>query len=612
MVVRLGRRGVAGALLIVAGVIAAVFLVRTHFDPLRPPWLWPTLGEVVTPPISLDLTDVEEAGRWYSGRGVATASTGTGGLSVTGAGRDFHLSRRLHLAPGFLGRVEVRTGMPQGPVRVTPYIGGKAKWHYAVVAEPDPADPYRQVARFGKGRSTSRPVEGLRIQPDEAGARIDLVEVLVGAEAWQPLERTQADAVDWESAFFGSSGPRNLLLIVADTLRADHMSLYGYDRDTTPQLERLARYGIVFDVARSQAACTFPSVNSLLTSQPPSRFLRQPKRKWARLDGYQTIAGILKQAGFETFAVSSSLVVRATGSAHNNWEGGFDAGFDEFNEECASSPAVCVNRKAIDYIDVHDPYRPPVSHRKVFPRSYSGREEFEHGDPNPIMRAIYKDEVPHGVSARDLDHLIDLYDEEVRYLDDQLLRLFTALYDRGLLENTLIALASDHGEEFLEHGHIKHCRTVYESEVRTPLVFWVPGTEGGRRIGSLAQNLDVVPTALDYLGIQDQTLRMAGRSLRRAIDAGKVVNRYTFSAERTLQAVSDGRYKLIVDRSDESRQLFDLEADPQEMNDLAGELQGIVANLEGVLRSYDRTSRSDVLDRARQTHENLRALGYIE
>jgi arylsulfatase A-like enzyme len=207
---------------------------------------------------------------------------------------------------------------------------------------------------------------------------------------------------------------------------------------------------------------------------------------------------------------------------------------------------------------------------------------------------------------------MDLYDEEIRYLDEELQQLFIALYDRGLLGQTMIVLAADHGEEFLEHDHIKHCRSLYEPEVRTPLVFWIPGVEAPRRIGELAQNLDIVPTVLDYMGIEDEALQPVGRSLRRTIESGEPTNRYTFSAQDELQTVSDGPHKLIVDHGDESRQLFDLAADPLERVDLSGRRPEIEADLEQALRDYDQTSRSELLDRADRTHENLRALGYLE
>ncbi|MDB4433460.1 sulfatase, partial [bacterium] len=390
---------------------------------------------------------------------------------------------------------------------------------------------------------------------------------------------------------------------------------------------RLAEHGIVFETARSQAACTFPSVNSLLTSQPPSLFLRQPAREWAPLDGYKPIAEVLQRRGFETFAVSSSWVVRATESDHNNWGGGYDAGFDVFDEECAGLSADCVNRKAIDfvdaadgpwflylhYMDVHDPYRPPpASHQPAFARPYEGREEFRAGDPNPIVQSIYRDQTPHDASERDLEHLSDLYDEEVLYLDGQLMQLFTALHERGLLGSTLIALLSDHGEELLEHAHMKHCRSVYDTEVRTPLVFWIPGTQGGRRIRHAAQNVDIVPTVLDYIGEGAAIEGLAGRSLRAAIESDEAVNPHTFSEQGSFQAVSDGRYKLILDRSVDSVKLFDLEADREEAYDLAGELPGVEARLREGLRSWERISGPEALERARQSEENLRALGYIE
>ncbi|MCP4908809.1 MAG: sulfatase [bacterium] len=617
---------VGAALCVVSGAIA-VTLYSLLRSPLGPPWLWGAMGAPPALPVSLDLTRVDEAERWFPGPGAARIVSDSLGLRAEGAGADFHLSRRLSLAPGYLGSVSLRTQSPRAPIHVTPYIEWKAKPEDTVIAEIDASDPLRQIAHFYAGRWDHHPVEGFRIQPDAVDSMIGLVEIEITSEKWKPVTQASPDAVDWSFAFSASRRPRNVVLILLDTLRADRMSLYGYARRTTPGLERLGEHGLVFKTARSQAACTFPSVNSLLTSQPPAYFLRQPLGQWAPLDRYEPIAKILQERGFETFAVSSSWVVRASESVHNNWGGGYDAGFDVFAEACAGRSADCVNRQAIDfvdaatgpwflylhYLDAHDPYRPPpASHQSAFTRPYTGREEFELGDPNPIAESIYRGRTPMDASERDLEHLNDLYDEEILYLDTQLMLLFTALEERGLLGETMIALVSDHGEEFLEHAHIKHCRSVYDTEIRTPLVFWIPGQMGGRRIRSVAQNLDVVPTLLDYLGAGDAIEGMAGRSLRAAIESDRVVDGHAFSEQGSLQAVSDGRYKLIVDRGDGSVQLFDLAVDRDEVDDLAGERPEVEERLRAALLSWQRISSAEVVKGARQSEENLRALGYLE
>ncbi|MBI1814892.1 MAG: sulfatase-like hydrolase/transferase [Deltaproteobacteria bacterium] len=132
-----------------------------------------------------------------------------------------------------------------------------------------------------------------------------------------------------------SGRPLNAIIILVDTLRADHLSLYGYERATSPNLDRFFRQGVVFRAARSQAPCTFPSVNSLLTSHYPSQFLAQPEKRMGIPDDVPSIAEILHARGYATVAVSASPVVSKTGTQHNKF-GGFGRGFDAFDENSAA------------------------------------------------------------------------------------------------------------------------------------------------------------------------------------------------------------------------------------------------------------------------------------
>jgi len=127
--------------------------------------------------------------------------------------------------------------------------------------------------------------------------------------------------------------PENILIVMVDTLRADHMSLYGYERPTTPFIDKFAADAVVFEHARSQANCTFPSVNSLLTSRYPGIFIRQEEGQLGIPEDTPSIAEILKAQGYHTTAVSASHIVRATPTQYNP-NGGFDRGFDTFVEGC--------------------------------------------------------------------------------------------------------------------------------------------------------------------------------------------------------------------------------------------------------------------------------------
>jgi hypothetical protein len=148
----------------------------------------------------------------------------------------------------------------------------------------------------------------------------------------------------------------NVIIVLVDTLRADHMSTYGYTRPTTPYLDTLAETSFVFERARSQAACTFPSVNTLFTSRYAFDYYQLPEGEMGIPDRFPTIAELLHDQGYATAAVSASPIVRVTPSDHNP-SAGFGAGFDVFDETCLWDTAACVNLRAQKLLaDLEEPF----------------------------------------------------------------------------------------------------------------------------------------------------------------------------------------------------------------------------------------------------------------
>lgn len=428
----------------------------------------------------------------------------------------------------------------------------------------------------------------------------------------------------------GEPVPTNVLLLVVDTLRADHLSLYGYARETSPVLSRLAADAVVFERAQSQAPCTFPSMNSLLTSRLPLDFLGQGKGNLAIPDGIPTMASVLGEQGIATFAASASEVVRATPSRHNR-VGGFAHGFDAFDEHCVRKHAPCLNERAREFLDAgrtpffiylhymepHSPYQPPPEHRRRFAGPYDGNPLVAAGVPAPIEDLLFRQRRPDLVSAADVDHLRDLYDEEIAYFDTQLENLFALLAERRLLDTTIVILAADHGESFDEHGSMTHCRTIFGTETHTPLLMWIPGV-AAQRVAVPAENLDILPTVLDYLGVGAPS-GLQGRSLRPVLE-GRTEEppRVARSFHKQLRTISDERYRVMLDITSGWTGAFDRTSDPAERVDLfaAGRapqavdklrdrLLASVASLEG-----DR-ARHNVRE-AERVEEGLRALGYLQ
>ncbi len=607
-----------------------VVLASACRDPDALPAGWEEAGEPLELPRRFDLTRAEESARWTAGPDVRSLRRSAEGLAAepsSGARAGPFLARPLPLSPGSLGTVEVRTSEPLPALDVGVYIRGRVTPETTVRAVPDASDPRLQRARFRAGRWNRRPVQGLRIV-GRAGPRALVVsEVRITSEQYPPIAVPDPEA-DWGAAFAGGGRPRNAIVLMIDTLRADRLSLLGHPVPTSPHLEWLARWAVVFEAAWSQAACTFPSVNSLLTSQPAASFLGDPARRRRSLAGRGALAERLSEAGWRTWAVSASWVVRATPSPHNDWGGGYDAGFDVFDERCAEGPAGCVNEVAVElldaepdsvrpfflylhYIDPHDPYRPPASHARRLTPPFDGAEATARGDPSALVETLYHGAGEGAVPAADVDHLRALYDEEILYLDHQLFLLFEALRQRGLLQETLVVLASDHGESFLDHGHLQHCRSVYEDQIRTPLVVWVPDGRPGRRFTAPVQNLDLAPTLLDYLGVEAREPAFVGRSLRPAIERDERVGALAYSTQGSWQAATDGRFKWIEELVSGAGRLYDLERDPQERHDVSRSHPARRDRLVRALRARTRDPRAQA-EAAERLQRELEALGYLE
>jgi len=429
-------------------------------------------------------------------------------------------------------------------------------------------------------------------------------------------------------------GPWNVLFVVVDTLRADRLSLYGYRRATSPNLDAFARQAVVFTAARSPAGCTFPSANSLLTSRDPAVFLLDPAAGMGIPATVRSLPEILRARGYSTAAVSASPIARATPSEVNP-VGGFGRGFQSFDEECLDRHARCLNQKAagllpklpqpfflyLHYMEPHAPYHPASDHvRRFASDSDDSRQLGIHpwawsGDNTPVMRRIYDGDTTYEFTPRDLAFLSDLYDEEIAYFDEQLAQLLDLLRSRHLFDHTLIVLAADHGEEQYEHGGYGHCRSLaWETILKTPIVLRIPGMESGVRRRALVDNLDIVPTLLDYLGIATAGLRLDGVSLRPVIEDDRRVHRLAFGNQGNVRTVTDGVRKLSFDQSSNAVKLFDLAADPEEQADLAAQRPAEARRLEAALLGWMQRHEgsSDTSHRrAAEIEKQLRALGYL-
>lgn len=423
---------------------------------------------------------------------------------------------------------------------------------------------------------------------------------------------------------------RNIVVVLVDTLRADHLSLYGYARETSPNLDRVARdRGVVFENARSQAPCTFPSVNSLLTSRSAVHFVRPRWNDFSIPPEIPSIASMLRDRGWATAAVSASPIVRATASKENP-SGGFGAGFDEFDESCYWSTAPCVTYRAFEildeierpfflylhYMDPHDPYRLARAEEYRFAGDAPPGPDHEAllaGDPNPFAARLYQEEGRHGLDPGERSFLVDRYDDEIRSWDRWFDALVTGLGQRGLLEDTVIAVVADHGEEFLEHGDLKHCRNLFDTSIRVPMVWVVPGV-AAKRLDIPVTNLDLVPTLLALVGITAWPDSLEGESLRpwfpRWGRSGREALQTSWWGDQRM--VSDGTFKLVSPGPRARPSLYRLDRDPGETVERSNEERPAAHRLRVLLEEWRRSDPDRRSGTDESLESELKALGYLQ
>ena len=422
---------------------------------------------------------------------------------------------------------------------------------------------------------------------------------------------------------------RNLVVVSIDTLRADHLGVYGYPQETSPNLDAFARDAVVFTRAVSASNETIASHHALFQSELPSRALLRARRA-------PTLATILKAQGWRTAAFTDGGPM----SGVNGFARGFDV-FDAGNHGLEDSLP-----KAIDWLDeaaagpspflvflhafdVHSPYDPGPPWDSRFHPAYTG--PLTGPGTRALLRGLRpgaaheRPAEPLTVSPDDRRKLASLYDGGIARADALLASLLTRLAAADLRNDTAIAILSDHGEEFWDHGSVLHSHTLYQELLHVPLILRVPGWEDAAgRVDVRVSLLDVTPTLLEILGTARPTA-LRGRSLVPLVRDGDAV-RHAFPSEGLssgsyLQSVIQGRYKLIRRNHEPGApvELYDLDSDPRERADLAGALPDVRVRMARLLdrtRLADRRAVSHPLDDPEQlddeTRERLRELGYLD
>ena len=484
--------------------------------------------------------------------------------------------------------------------------------------------------------------------------------------AWSARSRSGWAIIGWGLAFLaaGCAGPPpfrgSVLIITADALRPDYMSLNGYDRPTTPFLDSLIARGWYFEQATAPVPHTTPALASLLTGAYPHT--TGVLTLTDRLDeDVTTLAELMRGRGYQTLAVlTNTLLVK-----ERHLDRGFlvyDAASDYRLAESTTNAALRRFAQAdpnlpvlawIHYIDPHVPYQTDPNIARAMDPGYEGRFQLNFGwngynrapkhsltafpEDYPKRRAVHMNDLPEEVNA----HIRRLYAADILAMDAQIARLVSAFRDR-FGEEILIVFTADHGESLGEHDYYyDHGDYVYNAGVRVPLAFILPDSHplsGSGRCAGWVSLVDVAPTLLDLMGVpapEEMASQMEGVTLvdclrgrplpRRPVfmESGEgyypkmVRRRVRHDAAGRFRAVVEGDYKLIWTPflpDEEAWELYHVTSDPGETLDLYDAELPVVAPMKAALRAWLARGRSGGEGGAisDQDTEALRSLGYIE
>ncbi len=412
----------------------------------------------------------------------------------------------------------------------------------------------------------------------------------------------------------------NVVFVLIDTLRADHLGTYGYDRATSPQIDAAASRGVLFENVLSVANWTNPAIMTLFTGMSPGAVMRPALHREAIQlaipTEVPTLAEILQANGFRTFGLVDHPGI--------NRRLGFARGFDEFNrlykkgakggKSWAHTDADYVYEELdkvltrvgndpfylyLHLVYPHRPYRAPADFQKHFGPAHRKNERVEK------------------------QGMINAYDAEILYTDELVGRMIRRLDQLRLSENTHLIITSDHGEGFWEHGFPEHGNTFFNEFVRVPLIIVGPRAPAAKRVSQWVSNLNVFDTVLDLTGLD--LPRGYVRSLTRYFDGAipdePLYSQHAYGYDINGFAVVSGQHKLIATPrlGQDATKLFDLEADPDERNDLSDSRGELVKSLASSYREHRRQSEAQRKEHREnraapdaETLERLRALGYLE
>lgn len=441
----------------------------------------------------------------------------------------------------------------------------------------------------------------------------------------------------------------NVILISVDTLRADHMGVYGYAKDTTPSIDRWAKDAFVFTNAYTVMPITFQSFYTLFTGKDDVLKNEIIANRYTNMDRksteIHTLAEILQENDFKTGAFITNPVVGDANLAF------FKEGFQNFeyintsgikdklpnikvyNNDFENAKEVTIKGEEwleknqnnrfflwLHYTTPHMPYNPPTEYLCKMDKNCNA-EIYNQllTDVSTTENGILKNCVDEKPSQEIIDASKTLYDAEILSVDDQIGQVFKKVDDLNLSKDTVIVFYADHGEGF-ENGIFGHGESLYVSGVKIPLIMKVPG-KNPQESNHLIDNTDILPSLLDILKISYNKDEVTGKTFSNIFE-GKTnmpEKKYVYSIATTeklnKRSIFDGRYKYIQSLSDhclnsnETEELYDLRTDPEENKNIVSEKREIKDKLKNVINNSGIISESSTVQK-NEIIDTLRSLGY--
>ncbi|MDA0833660.1 MAG: sulfatase-like hydrolase/transferase [Planctomycetota bacterium] len=395
--------------------------------------------------------------------------------------------------------------------------------------------------------------------------------------------------------YLRSTPPLNVLLITLDTTRADHLGCYGYSLAKTPVLDRLADRGVLFERAYAPVPLTLPSHASILTGLYPPEHGLHNNGQAALPQGIPTLATELQAAGYDTGAFVAAFVL--------DHKFGLQRGFETYNDDLS---------QADPSLEGHHQYRDGsfvVNASIAWLRSRTRKPFF-------CWVHLFDPHYPYlAHEDRFGDQFVERpYDAEIAYVDEQIDRLISSLEKSGDLDHTIIVVVGDHGESLGEHGELTHSMTVYDATLQVPLLITsLESSRPGHRVAEPVSLVDLAPTLLDRLGLRPLP-NASGRSLSAALE-GEPISALPCYAETDepyhvghwspQRALITPQWKYIRSPQPE---LYDLKADPHELQNLAEEAPDQLQALEDELAAWEERMNQRLADNVALTEQERRTL----